>query len=73
MSSRPNRSNLHVRVFPLGEEPSEDLSATTTIDERLAMVASLSEEAWTLTGSQMPHYLRQNIPVRRVTLSSKTR
>ena len=73
MSERPNRSNLHVRVFPLGEEPSEDLSASTTADQRLAMVASLSEEAWTLTGNQMPHYLRHNIPVRRVTLSNKSR
>lgn len=72
MSARANRSNLHVRVFPLGGEPCEDLSATTTATERLAMVASLSEEAWTLTGNHMPHYLRQNIPVRRVPLASKT-
>lgn len=31
-----------VRVYRLGEEPTDDLSATTTADERLAMVALLT-------------------------------
>jgi hypothetical protein len=73
MSARSDRSNLQVKVFPLGGEPGEDLSATTTPSERLAMVAALSEEAWVLTGIPMPHYLRQQIPIRKVPLASKTR
>src|SRR5687768_4182193 len=37
-----DRGHWPVRVFRLGEEPSEDLSSTTSPEERLAMV-------WTLT------------------------
>ncbi len=73
MSARADRSNLQVRVFPLGGEPAEDLSATTTPSERLNMVAALSEEAWLLTGNPTPHYPRQQIPIRRVPLASKSR
>ena len=73
MSARADRSNLQVRIFPLGGEPAEDLSATPTASERLAMVAALSMEAWLLTGIPMPEYSRQEIPMRRVPLDSKTR
>lgn len=34
MSSAPQRTNLRVRIFRLGEEPRDDLSATTTAAER---------------------------------------
>jgi hypothetical protein len=71
MSARADRSNLQVKVFPLGGEPGEDLSATTTPSERLAMVAALSDEAWVLTGIPIPHYPRQQIPIRRVPLATK--
>lgn len=73
MSARSDRSNLQVKVFPLGGEPGEDLSATTTPSERLAMVSALSDEVWVLTGIPMPQYRRQQIPIRTVPLASKTR
>jgi hypothetical protein len=73
MSTRADRSNLQVRIFPLGGEPAEDLSATTTPSERLAMVAALSDEAWVLTGIPMPNYSREQIPIRRIPLARKTR
>jgi hypothetical protein len=52
-----------VRRYRLGEEPRDDLSLTTTVEERLEMVETLSVEAWTLTGRPFPSYARHEIPV----------
>jgi len=52
-----------VRRCRLGEEPREDLTSTTTAEERLEMVEALSVEAWTLTGKPFPSYARHEIPV----------
>jgi len=39
------------RIFRLGEEPADDdLSALTTAEQRLEMVAELSRRMWELTG-----------------------
>ncbi len=38
----PPRKALPVRVFRLGEEPSEDLTSSTSAEERFEMVAMLS-------------------------------
>jgi len=43
------RRDRPIRIFPLGGEPSDDLSATTTAEERLGMVTVLSEQ-----GSKAP-------------------
>ena len=69
MSIRADRSTLKARIFPLGHEPLEDLSDTTTPSERLAMVWDLSREAWALTGLPVPTYERHEIPVRMIPLS----
>jgi len=55
-----------VRKYSLGEEPSEDLSDSTTPEERLEMMWPLSVEAWSLTGKPMPDYDRSATPVRRL-------
>jgi len=47
-----------VRIFRLGEEPGDDLSAVTTAEERLAMVGELSRRMWELTGRPVPSYPR---------------
>jgi len=39
-------SRPHVRIFRLGEEPRDDLSDSTTAEERLAMLEESSERAW---------------------------
>ena len=52
------------RVFRLGEEPGDDLSATTTPEERLAMVEGLSRRMWELTGRPIAGYARHEMPVR---------
>ncbi len=52
-----------MRRYRLGEEPREDLTRTTTPEERLEMVEALSVEAWALTGKPFPSYARHEIPV----------
>ena len=63
-ASRPDRSHWPVRVFRLGEEPGDDLSASTTVTERLEMVWTLRDRMWALTGLPLPAYRRSEIPVR---------
>jgi hypothetical protein len=58
------RSSWPVRRFHLGEEPGDDLSASTTPLERLAMMEGLATEAWALTGRPLPDYRRAEAPVR---------
>jgi hypothetical protein len=53
-----------IRVYRLGEEPGDDLSAVTTPEQRLAMVAELSRRMWSLTGRPVPSYSRAGMPVR---------
>jgi hypothetical protein len=60
------RRTWPVRTFPLGAEPSEDLSRTSTAAERLAMMWPLALEAWSLTGRPLPEYRRSEAPVRRI-------
>lgn len=52
------------RVFRLGEEPRDDLSATTTAEERVELLRELSERAWRLTGRSAPTYSRRQIPIK---------
>jgi hypothetical protein len=53
------------RVYRLGEEPTDDLSASTTPEERLAMVWELTARAWTLTARPVPSYERHHMPIAR--------
>lgn len=66
MSETPKRvrEGLVVRKFRRGEEPSDDISDSTTVDERFAMVWTLSERMWLWTGRPMPSYARAEMPVR---------
>lgn len=58
------RKNWPVRAFRLGDEPTDNLSATTTASERLDMVWQLTVDAWTLSGRKIPDYPRNEAPVR---------
>lgn len=42
----------------------EDLRATTTPEERLAMMGPLSEAAWSPAGQPLPTYARSSMPGR---------
>lgn len=58
----PNRAI--VRRYRLGAEPGDDLSATTTPEQRLALVWDLSRRLWALTGRPSASTPRDQIPVR---------
>ena len=57
-----------VRRVTLQSTGGDDISATSTPAERLAMVWALTLEAWELSGLPVPDYERQEIPVRRTRL-----
>jgi hypothetical protein len=57
------RRSWPVRLFRLGEEPSEDLSASTNPEQRLAMMWPLAREAFSLAGRPDPLYERSDSPV----------
>lgn len=58
------RAAWPVRVFRLGDEPSDNLSDHTTAEERLAMMWPLAVAAWTAGGRPLPEHARQHMPVR---------
>ncbi len=61
---RGDRSKWPVRIFRRGEEPCEDLSASTSAEERLEMVWLLRDRIWELTGKPLPRYARSEMPIR---------
>lgn len=67
MTSSPDAASLRadwpVRVYRLGAEPGDDLSAFTSAEERLAMMWPLALEAWDLSGRAVPRYPRGEAPV----------
>lgn len=60
------RASWPIKAYRLGEEPSDDLSASTTAAERIEMMWPLALEAWALTGRPLPDYSRDGMPVRAV-------
>ena len=58
------RSAWPVRAYALGEEPNDDLSSSTTAEERLAMMWPLARAAWSLAGLTVPDYPRSQAPGR---------
>lgn len=65
------RKSWPVRVYRLGEEPDEDLSATTTATERLEMMWPLAVDAWASSGRPIPDYPRDQAPIRILRRSSE--
>lgn len=63
-SRAARRRSWIVRVYRLGAEPADDLSDSTTAEERLAMMWPLAVEAWSLTDRPIPTYARGDAPVR---------
>jgi hypothetical protein len=58
------RAGWPIRRHRLDEEPDEDLSATTTAEERLGMVWQLTLAAWASAGLPIPDYPRDQAPGR---------
>ena len=51
-------------VRPLRDRPDAGVSVTGTPESRLALVATLTREAWSLAGLPEPSYERSTMPVR---------
>ena len=64
VARRTSRARWPVRKFRLEDARGPDLSATTTAEERLAMMWPLACEAWSLAGRAIPDYPRDRMPVR---------
>ena len=58
----PDR-RMPVRIVPLTSREAADAYVEGTIDERLALLASLSRRAWAATGRPSANYTRATIPV----------
>jgi hypothetical protein len=61
---RVGRAQWPVAKFSIGDEPSDDLSESTTATERIAMMWPLAESAWKLAGMGLPTYDRRATPAR---------
>ncbi len=61
---RHRRAAWPVRRFGLGQEPNEDLSSTTTADERLAMMWPLAMDAFSFAQGMTERPSRDAWPVR---------
>ncbi len=59
-----HRGSWPIRRYALGMEPGDNLSATTTPEERLAMVWTLTIDAWAMMGRELPSYARSEMPGR---------
>jgi hypothetical protein len=60
--SRRVREAWPVRVYRLGQEPGDDLSGSTTAEQRLQMVWELTGRLWELSGKPSPSYSRASMP-----------
>jgi len=57
-----------VRRYVLGAEPGDNISVSTTAEQRLAMMWPLAVEAWRLSGRPLPDYPRSLAPLRLIRL-----
>jgi hypothetical protein len=65
---RAARASWPIRAVALGHEELVDGRDTTTVDERLALVWTLTRELWAFTGRPIPDYARSEMPGRVVRL-----
>lgn len=67
---RVRRAQWPVRQFELGGEPTEDLSASTSAEERIAMMWVLARDAFSIGPGADPLPPRAAWPVRRRALGA---
>jgi hypothetical protein len=61
---RRARAAWPVRRIALRDEPLTDSRDTSTVDERLALVWSLTRQQWAFAGRDIPAYTRAEMPGR---------
>lgn len=62
---------MPVRIWRSGRAPTDDLLATTTPAERLAMVWAITRDVWALSGRTIPDYSRAAMPIRVIRLEDE--
>ena len=62
---------MTARVVPLRSDEAGDARVGGTAEERLALLAELSQRMWALTQRPLPSYTRSTMPVRLSTLSEQ--
>ncbi len=60
---RQLRERWPLNIYRRGQEPHDDLSGTTTPEERVQMVVVLSSRAWELSGNPSPRTTRSAMPI----------
>ncbi len=63
---RRARQTWPIRSVELGKEELTDSRDASTVDERIAMVWTLTRELWAFTGQSIPTYERAEMPGRLV-------
>ena len=53
-----------LRIISMSRASDDDLSGSTTVEQRLRFVESLSQEAWALVAAPAADYDRAHMPVR---------
>ena len=66
------RRNMTERVVPLASREAGDAHVGGTPQERLALLAALSQQQWALTGRPHPTYTRATMPVAVLSLRAKS-
>jgi hypothetical protein len=51
-----------IRTVALGTEPLTDARDASSVDERIALVATLTCELWRFSGREIPSYSRADAP-----------
>ena len=64
------RRDVTVRLVPLGSREAGDARVAGTPEQRLRVLAELSELSWTLSRKPLPSYSRSEMPVVVVPLGS---
>ena len=59
------------RILRLDGRVDDDLSDSTTVEDRLAMVDALSKRMWEITGRPLPSYARAEIPAKIIHLNDR--
>lgn len=62
---------MTVRRVPQGSPEAGEARVGGSIDERLALASVLSLSAWANSGRVVPVYRRQDMPIRRTTLTNR--
>jgi hypothetical protein len=61
---RRARATMPIRIVALADEELTDARDTSTVDERLALVWTLTRRQWAFAGLEIPKYARAEMPGR---------